>query len=124
MKHIYRLVLMSVAVLTFFGASANAQTVAPQPGDPCSEVGMIYGNIGTGAGNGGNMMACNGTTWVSFISCGAESTTKNPGEVKLGTSERMVCSSANAGVLRYNAAAQCAELCNGTEWACLAAVDK
>ena len=123
MKRIYELIVLAIAVLTFSGASANAQTVAPQPGDPCSEVGMIYGNIGTGAGSGGNMMACNGTTWVSFISCGADSTAKNPGEVKLGTSEGLVCSTENTGILRYNAAAKCAEFCNGTVWACLAVPD-
>jgi len=123
MRGIFGLLGLSLVLLMLGVSPALAQSTTPQAGETCSQPGMIYGTI-TGAGNDGNMMACNGSTWVSLISCNNDKTLEPKGDFMLGTSTGLNCSAPNTGALRYNAADQCVEFCDGTSWACLAVVDR
>lgn len=119
MMKFFGLLLLSVVLAAFTSSPAMAQSATPQAGDACSQTGTFSANYITGGDPDGNMMVCDGSVWVAFLTFNADKTTSAQGEFRVGVSTGLACDADAKGFTRYDTAEECVQTCNGTTWACV-----
>jgi len=123
---VHRLVVGLFFCTLFFTIPAFAQDAVP--GDACSTVNSYRSSGGVENSGVVYTMTCQGGVWVRIFESDTsgnlgirQATPAAPlhvgGEILIGTTTGLACSSTTEGAIRYNTTDNNIEICNGTAWA-------